>query len=52
MRRQLPRAEQINQIPRRRAASKVPNGERCRPKRLMAMEMLDELAERVYAHHY
>ena len=39
-----PREEQIEQILRRRAASKVPDGERYRPKWLMALEMLDELA--------
>nr|WP_239061323.1 transposase [Salinispora oceanensis] len=41
----LPPAEQIAQIRRRRAASKVPDTERYRPKWLMALEMLDELAE-------
>jgi SRSO17 transposase len=44
-RKQLPRAEQIDQILRRRAASKVPDAQRYRPKWLMALEMLDELAE-------
>jgi SRSO17 transposase len=43
-RRQLPREEQIVQIRRRRAASRVPDGERYRPKWLMALQMLDELA--------
>ncbi len=43
-RKQLPRAEQIDQILRRRAASKLPDAERYRPKWLMALEMLDELA--------
>lgn len=43
-RRQVPPAEQIEQIRRRRAASKVPDTERYRPKWLMALEMLDELA--------
>lgn len=41
----LPPVEQIAQIRRRRAASKVPDTERYRPKWLMALEMLDELAE-------
>jgi SRSO17 transposase len=41
---QLPREEQIDQIRRRRTASKVPDAERYRPKWLMALEMLDELA--------
>lgn len=41
----LPPAEQIAQIRRRRAASKVPDTERYRPKWLMALDMLDELAE-------
>ena len=44
VRQQLPPEEQIAQIRRRRAASKVPDGERYRPKWLMALEMLDELA--------
>jgi SRSO17 transposase len=44
VRRQLPREEQIAQIRRRRAASKVPDDQRYRPKWLMALEMLDELA--------
>jgi SRSO17 transposase len=39
-----PPAEQIDQILRRRAASKLPDTERYRPKWLMALEMLDELA--------
>ena len=43
-RRERPREEQIAQIQRRRAASKVPDGERYRPKWLMASEMIDELA--------
>ena len=41
----LPRQEQIEQILARRAASKLPPGERYRPKWMMALEMLDELAE-------
>ncbi|WP_018252752.1 IS701 family transposase [Salinispora mooreana] len=41
----LPPAEQIAQIRRRRTASKVPDAERYRPKRLMALDMLDELAQ-------
>nr|WP_233512246.1 transposase [Micromonospora deserti] len=41
---QVPPAEQIDQIRRRRTASKVPDAERYRPKWLMALEMLDELA--------
>jgi SRSO17 transposase len=44
VRKQLPREEQIAQINRRRAASKVPDDQRYRPKWLMALEMLDELA--------
>ncbi|RKR86688.1 SRSO17 transposase [Micromonospora pisi] len=43
-RKQLPREEQIAQILRRRAASKLPDDERYRPKWMMALEMLDELA--------
>ncbi|WP_422768975.1 IS701 family transposase [Plantactinospora sp. WMMC1484] len=43
-RKQLPRAEQIDQILRRRAASKLPDDQRYRPKWMMALEMLDELA--------
>ncbi|SCL47719.1 SRSO17 transposase [Micromonospora eburnea] len=41
---QVPREEQIDQIRRRRASSKIPDTERYRPKWLMALEMLDELA--------
>ena len=44
VRKQVPRDEQIAQILRRRASSKIPDGERYRPKWLMALEMLDELA--------
>jgi len=44
VRKQVPREEQIGQILRRRAASKVPDTERYRPKWVMALEMLDELA--------
>jgi len=39
-----PPAEQIDHVLRRRAASKVPDGERYRPTWMMALEMLDELA--------
>jgi SRSO17 transposase len=45
VRRQLPPEEQIAQIRRRRSASKVPDDQRYRPKWLMALEMLDELAD-------
>src|SRR3954447_6751080 len=38
VRKEVPREEQIVQILRRRAASKIPNGERYRPKWLMALE--------------
>jgi SRSO17 transposase len=44
VRRQLPREEQIVQILRRRTASKIPDEQRYRPKWLMALEMIDELA--------
>ncbi|MCY1141466.1 transposase [Actinoplanes sp. Pm04-4] len=44
VRKQLPREEQIAQILRRRAASKIPDDQRYRPKWLMALEMIDELA--------
>ena len=44
VRKQAPREEQIAQIERRRAASKIPDSERYRPKWLMALEMIDELA--------
>jgi SRSO17 transposase len=44
VRKEVPRAEQIAQIQRRRAASKIPDVERYRPKWLMALEMIDELA--------
>ncbi|MEU4626953.1 transposase [Actinoplanes sp. NPDC023801] len=44
VRKQVPRDEQIAQILRRRAASRIPDDERYRPKWLMALEMLDELA--------
>jgi SRSO17 transposase len=44
VRKELPREEQIAQIQRRRTASKIPDGERYRPKWLMALEMIDELA--------
>jgi SRSO17 transposase len=44
LRKEAPREEQIARILRRRAASKVPDSERYRPKWLMALEMIDELA--------
>ena len=44
VRKQVPREEQITQIQRRRTASKIPDNERYRPKWLMALEMIDELA--------
>jgi hypothetical protein len=44
VRKQLPPAEQTAQILKRRAASKLPVEERYRPKWLMALQMLDELA--------
>jgi SRSO17 transposase len=44
VRTEAPREERIAQIQRRRAASKIPDVERYRPKWLMALEMLDELA--------
>lgn len=44
VRKKLPPAEQIALIRKRRAASKVPDTERYRPKWWMALEMLDELA--------
>lgn len=44
LRKELPREEQIAQILHRRAASKIPDNERYRPKWLMALEMIDELA--------
>jgi SRSO17 transposase len=44
VRKEVPREEQIAQILRRRAASKIPDSERYRPKWLMALEMIDELA--------
>jgi SRSO17 transposase len=44
VRKQLPREEQIAQILARRKASRLPDTERYRPKWLMALEMLDELA--------
>jgi SRSO17 transposase len=43
-RKQIPAAEQVASILRRRAASKVPEEERYRPKWRMALEMLDELS--------
>jgi SRSO17 transposase len=43
VRRQLPGQEQVTLIRSRRAASKLPDTERYRPKWLMALEMLDEL---------
>jgi hypothetical protein len=44
VRTEVPRGEQIAQIQLRRAASKIPDDERYRPKWLMASEMIDELA--------
>ncbi|MEU8657825.1 IS701 family transposase [Actinoplanes philippinensis] len=44
VRKQVPREDQIAQILRRRTASKIPDTERYRPKWLMALEMIDELA--------
>jgi SRSO17 transposase len=44
VRKEMPREERIAQILRRRAASKIPADERYRPKWLMALEMIDELA--------
>jgi SRSO17 transposase len=44
VRKQLPPAEQIAATLKRRAASKLPEEERYRPKWLMALQMLDELA--------
>jgi SRSO17 transposase len=43
VRRQLPAKEQVALIRDRRAAAKLPDTERYRPKWLMALEMLDEL---------
>lgn len=51
VRQQAPPAEQIEQIRQRRSASKVPDAERYRPKWIMALEMLDELADWGYARH-
>ncbi|GAB1644005.1 IS701 family transposase [Krasilnikovia sp. MM14-A1259] len=45
LRKEVPREERIAQILRRRAAAKIPDGERYRPKWLMALEMIDELAD-------
>jgi SRSO17 transposase len=44
VRKEVPREERIAQILRRRAGSKIPDSERYRPKWLMALEMIDELA--------
>lgn len=44
VRKKVPAAQQIADIAARRAASRIPDGERYRPKWLMALEMLDELA--------
>jgi SRSO17 transposase len=44
LRKEVPREERIAQILARRAASKIPGDERYRPKWLMALEMIDELA--------
>ena len=44
VRRQVPREQQVALIRDRRAAARLPDTERYRPKWLMALEMLDELA--------
>jgi SRSO17 transposase len=44
VRKQMPAAEQIAAIARRRAAAKIPDEQRYRPKWVIALEMLDELA--------
>jgi SRSO17 transposase len=44
VRKKVPAAEQIATIARRRNSSRIPEHERYRPKWLMALEMLDELA--------
>lgn len=44
LRKEIPREERITGILARRAASKIPDAERYRPKWLMALEMIDELA--------
>ncbi|WP_285691459.1 transposase [Actinoplanes sp. NBRC 103695] len=44
LRKELPREERIEQILPRRKASKVPDEQLYRPKWLMALEMIDELA--------
>ncbi|MDW5330245.1 transposase [Plantactinospora sp. KLBMP9567] len=44
-RKEVPREEQVTQIVRRRTASKIPDDQRYRPKWLMALEMIDELAD-------
>src|SRR4249919_1280487 len=44
VRKQLPAAEQIATIARRRATAKIPDEQRYRPKWVIALEMLDELA--------
>jgi len=43
-RKKLPREQQIADIARRRAAAKVPDEQRYRPKWMLALQMLDELA--------
>jgi SRSO17 transposase len=43
VRKKIPAAEQIATITARRAASRIPDQERYRPKWLMALEMIDEL---------
>jgi len=45
VRKKVPAAERIADITRRRAAARVPDDERYRPKWMLALEMLDELAE-------
>jgi SRSO17 transposase len=44
VRKRLPRQEQIADIQRRRAAARIPDEQRYRPKWVIALEMLDELA--------
>src|SRR5512141_2289328 len=44
VRKKLPREEQIADIRKRRAAARIPDQQRYRPKWLIALELLDELA--------
>ncbi len=44
VRKEVPHEEQIARLLHRRAAAKIPDSERYRPKWLMALEMIDELA--------